>query len=52
MTQYRWYFPSTTITLLNRDVTRNWVMIGFERPVKRIEVGPGICATPPTDFPQ
>jgi hypothetical protein len=50
--QYRWYFPSTIITLLERDPARNWSMVRFERYIDRREYGPGICHTPPVDLPE
>lgn len=48
--QFRWYFPSTTITFLYRDTTRDWGMLRFEPPTGRPEFGPGVCGTPPVDF--
>ncbi len=48
--QYRWYFPSTTITFLYRDTGSEWGMVRFEPPTDRPEFGPGVCSTPPVDL--
>lgn len=47
--QFRWYFPSTTITFLYRDTGSDWGMVRFEPPTGRPEFGPGVCSTPPVD---
>lgn len=48
--QFRWYFPSTTITFLYRDTGREWGMVRFEPSNRRPEFGPGVCSTPPVDL--
>lgn len=50
MEQYRWYFPSTTITLINRDLERGSVAVRYERPRPGPEYDPGVCWRPPTDL--
>ena len=48
--QYRWYFPTTTVTLLDRDTRVGWVMFRYERARTRPEFGPGVCLDPPIDL--
>jgi hypothetical protein len=48
--QYRWYFRSTTITLINRDLERGWVSVRYERPKPGPEYDPGVCWRPPIDL--
>ena len=49
--QFRWYFPTTIITLLYRDTITNWAMLRFEPALGQPEFGPGVCSTPPVDLP-
>jgi hypothetical protein len=48
--QYKWFFPSTTVTLLVRDVPDRWTSLRFERPNKRPDFGPGVCVKQPRDL--
>ncbi len=48
--QYRWYFPTTTVTLLHRDAAARWAAIRYEPSNARPEFGPGVCSGPPVDL--
>jgi hypothetical protein len=48
--QYRWYFPTTTVTLLHRDAAARWAAIRYEPSNTRPEFGPGVCRVPPVDL--
>lgn len=48
--QYKWFFPTTTIVLLMRDVPDRWTSIRFERPTDRPDFGPGVCVVQPRDL--
>ena len=47
--QYRWYFPTTTVTLLHRDAATK-AAIRYEPTNARPEFGPGVCRVPPVDL--
>ncbi len=48
--QHRWFFPSTTVSLLLRDGPDRWVSIRFEKPNDTPNFGPGVCVTRPRDL--
>ena len=48
--QYKWVFPTTTVTLLVRDVPDQWVSVRFEQTNNRPDFGPGVCVTLPRDL--
>jgi len=48
--QHRWFFPSTTVSLLLRDAPDRWVSIRFEQPNDQPNYGPGVCVTRPRDL--
>lgn len=48
--QYKWYFPTTTVSLLLRDVPDRWASIRFERPTGLPDFGPGVCVKKPVDL--
>ena len=48
--QYTWYFPTTTISFVYRDISREWAMLRFEPNLGRPDFGPGVCSTPPVDL--
>lgn len=47
---YKWFFPSTTVSLVYRDVPERWAGIRFERPTGRPDFGPGVCVKAPVDL--
>lgn len=50
--QYRWYFPTTRVTFVHRDLIADWGMLRFEPNKGQPEFGPGVCSTPPVDLPR
>jgi len=48
--QYKWFFPTTTVSLLLRDVPDRWVSVRFEQPTSLPDFGPGVCVTRPVDL--
>jgi hypothetical protein len=48
--QYRWFFPTTTVSLLLRDAPDRWVSIRYEQPNDRPNFGPGVCVSRPRDL--
>jgi hypothetical protein len=48
--QYKWFFPTTTVSLLLRDVADGWVSVRFEQPSDRPDFGPGVCVSRPVDL--
>ena len=48
--QYKWFFPTTTVSLLLRDIPDQWVSVRFEQPSDRPDFGPGVCVTRPVDL--
>ena len=49
--QYRWYFPSTTISLVYRDIPNKHAAIHLFKPSQKLpDSGPGICPLPSIDL--
>lgn len=48
--QHRWFFPTTTVSLLLRDASDRWVSIRFEQRNNNPNYGPGVCVTGPRDL--
>jgi len=48
--QYKWFFPTTTVVLLMRDVPDRWTSLRFQRPTNRPDFGPGVCVAQPRDL--
>ena len=48
--QYSWYFPSTHVSLVHRDVPRKHAAIRFQAPKFSKKYGPGICSMEPYDL--
>jgi hypothetical protein len=48
--QYKWFFPTTTVRLVMRDVPDRWVSVRFEQPSDLPDFGPGVCVKRPVDL--
>ena len=48
--QYRWFFASTTVTLVILDRLQGWATVRYEKPIERPDFGPGVCLEPPLDL--
>ena len=48
--QYKWFFPTTTVRLVIRDVPDRWVSVRFEQPSDLPDFGPGVCVKRPVDL--
>ena len=48
--QYKWFFPTTTVVLLMRDVPDRWTSLRFQRPTDKPDFGPGVCVVQPRDL--
>jgi hypothetical protein len=48
--QCKWLFPTTTVSLLVRDVPDRWVSVRFEQPNDLPDFGPGVCVKRPADL--
>jgi hypothetical protein len=48
--QYKWFFPTTTVSLLLRDAPDQWVSVRFEQPTDLPDFGPGVCVKQPVDL--